>query len=256
MLILLSPAKKMLKSPKLYPEDTSAPFFAEKTKILVELMKSKSTHDIARLMDLSADLAMLNFERYQNFVVEGYSEQAYPALFLFQGDVYQGLQANTWMPDTINYAQAHLRILSGLYGLLNPLDAIQPYRLEMGIRLANPAGNTLYDFWQEVVTQALNQQLALEKNPVLVNLASTEYFKAVNEKKLNYPVITINFYEKKNNQLKIVGIHAKKARGVMAKFLMQQQIDDIEGMKQFHELGYSFHHASSSEKHLDFIRGN
>lgn len=254
MLILLSPAKKLLQTSTPYSGTISKPLFPEQTKTLVELMKSKSVEDIAALMDLSKDLATLNFERYQEFVFDGHSPHAYPALFLFHGDVYQGLQADTWKPDTVTYAQSHLRILSGLYGLLNPLDAIQPYRLEMGVRLANPVGKSLYDFWQGTITDTLNQQLATQKNPVVVNLASTEYFKAVNEKKLNYSVVTINFYEHKNNQLKMIGIHAKKARGVMAKFLMENQIDNLEGIKQFNELGYEFHQASSSETHFDFIR--
>lgn len=254
MLILLSPAKKLLKTSKPYSGTTTTPLFPEQTRTLVELMKSKSVEDIAALMDLSKDLATLNFERYQEFVFDGHSPHAYPALFLFHGDVYQGLQADTWKADIVTYAQSHLRILSGLYGVLNPLDTIQPYRLEMGIRLANPAGKSLYDFWQSTIADTLNQQLATQKNPVIVNLASTEYFKAVNEKKLNYPVLTINFYEHKNNQLKMIGIHAKKARGVMAKFLMENQIDNLEGIKEFNELGYEFNQASSSETHFDFVR--
>ncbi|WP_058535322.1 peroxide stress protein YaaA [Legionella saoudiensis] len=254
MLILLSPAKKLLKTEKPYSGNISKPLFPEQTRTLVELMKSKSVEDIAALMDLSKDLATLNFARYQEFVFDGHSPHAYPALFLFQGDVYQGLQADTWKPETVTYAQSHLRILSGLYGLLNPLDSIQPYRLEMGVRLTNPAGKSLYDFWQSTIAETLNQQLASQKNPAVINLASTEYFKAVNEKKLNYPVITINFYEHKNNQLKMIGIHAKKARGVMAKYLMEHQIDTLEGIKQFNELGYEFHQANSSATHFDFVR--
>lgn len=251
MLILLSPAKKLLKTTKPYTGQTSHPGFLDKTKILVNIMQSKSVAEIANLMDLSQDLANLNFERYQHFN----SNEAYPALFLFQGDVYQGLEAKTWDQETVNYSQSHLRILSGLYGLLKPLDTIQPYRLEMGIRLENPAGKTLYDFWQETIAQELNQQLAVQKNPFVVNLASTEYFKAVNAKQLNYPVITINFYERKNGELKMIGIHAKKARGVMAKFLVQQRIDIQEKLKTFCELGYEYHPETSSATHLDFVRG-
>jgi len=255
MLILLSPAKKLSDLSKPYAETTSTPVFMEQTNILVKLMQTKSVADIAALMDLSKDLAELNYQRYQAFQLD---EQAlassYPALFLFQGDVYQGLQAKSWDQKTVAYSQDHLRILSGLYGLLNPLDAIQPYRLEMGVRLENPAGKNLYDFWQHTLTHTLNQQLATHKNPLIINLASVEYFKAVAEKKLNYPVISINFYEKKNGQLKIIGIHAKKARGAMAKFLMQNQIDDLARLKEFAELGYTFHAASSSERHLDFVR--
>lgn len=250
MLTLLSPAKKLLNIEKPYVGITSKPSFGDKTGALVTLMQSKTVADIATLMDLSDDLATLNFERYQNF----WDAPVYPAVFLFQGDVYQGLQANSWEQSTVEYSQSHLRILSGLYGLLNPLDSIQPYRLEMGVRLKNPCGKNLYDYWQDTITQALNQQLKEQKNPVLINLASTEYFKAVNEKKLDHPIVTINFYEKKNDQLKMIGIHAKKARGVMAKFIMENQIDSLEQLKQFNELGYQYNEPSSSAHHLDFIR--
>ncbi|KTD68035.1 hypothetical protein Lste_1193 [Legionella steelei] len=255
MLILLSPAKKLLNTSKPYTETTSQPIFLDKTNTLAQLMKTKSVTEIAALMDLSKDLAELNYHRYQSFDLDKkVLPHSYPALFLFQGDVYQGLNAASWEQKTVAYSQNHLRILSGLYGLLKPLDSIQPYRLEMGVRLENPSGKNLYDFWQEAVTHALNQQLAMQNNPVLINLASTEYFKAVDEKKLNYPIVTINFYEKKNEQLKMIGIHAKKARGTMAKFLMQNQFDDLTQLKQFNELGYKFHKSTSTEQHLDFVR--
>jgi len=251
MLTILSPAKKLLNIDTPYEGTSTTPLFSDKTKQLAKIMKSKSVEEIASLMDLSKDLAELNYTRYQSFA----SADSYPALYLFQGDVYQGLQSKSWAPDTVAYSQSHLRILSGLYGLLHPLDCIQPYRLEMGVRLENPAGKNLYVFWQESITRTLNQELETQRNPVLINLASTEYFKAVDEKKLNYPVVTINFYEKKNGALKMIGIHAKKARGVMAKFLMEHQIDDLEQLKKFDELGYQYHEATSSEKHFDFVRG-
>ncbi len=255
MLILLSPAKKLLNYSKPYSGMVSEPSFVDKTKILVKLMQSKSAEEIAGLMDLSKDLAALNFQRYQDFLMDKEAvSRSYPAVFLFQGDVYQGLQANTWDETTIAYAQEHLRILSGLYGLLNPLDMIQPYRLEMGVHLQNPSGKNLYDFWQETIVHSLNHELAAQKNPFILNLASTEYFKAVDEKKLNYPVLTVNFYERKNEQLKMVGIHAKKARGVMAKFLLQQKIDEMEPIKAFNELGYKFHAITSTAHHFDFVR--
>lgn len=255
MLILLSPAKKLLNDYQPYSGKTSNPMFTDKINTLVQLMKTKSVEDIAALMDLSKDLAELNYNRYQTFCLDDPAlSHAYPALFLFQGDVYQGLKAASWEQNTVEYSQNHLRILSGLYGLLKPLDNIQPYRLEMGVRLQNPAGKNLYDFWQETVTHALNQQLAAQKNPILINLASSEYFKAVDEKALNYPIVTINFYEKKNEQLKMIGIHAKKARGTMTQFLMQNQFDDLEHVKQFNELGYTFHESTSTDSHLDFVR--
>lgn len=255
MLILLSPAKKLLNITKHYKNSTSQPSYADKTAILVKLMQAKSIEDIAALMDLSANLAALNFERYQSFDNHS-STRSYPALFLFQGDVYQALKADSWEKKTVDYSQSHLRILSGLYGLLKPLDCIQPYRLEMGIHLANPIGKNLYDFWQDTITQTLNQQLEEQQNPIVINLASTEYSKAVNEKKLNYPMININFYEQKNNQMKIIGIYAKKARGVMARYLLENKIDDVEQLKQFNELGYQYQQSTSSVTTFNFIRGN
>lgn len=256
MLTIISPAKKLLKSFKSYNHDTSQPVLIHKTLELARLMKSKSKEEISTLMDLSQDLAALNFERYQDFSSElnPPPSQSYPALFLFQGDVYQGLQANTWDKSAVDYSQSHLAILSGLYGLLKPLDRIQPYRLEMGVRLSNSCGSNLYDFWSDTITEELNQQLALHSNPVLINLASNEYFKSVDEKKLNYPILTINFYENKNNELKMIGIYAKKARGSMAKFLMTNQIDTLQQLKNFKELGYQFNKESSTDTHIDFIR--
>jgi uncharacterized protein len=255
MLILISPAKKLLSPSNPFFETTSQPQFSLYTNQLIKIMKSKSVADLARLMHLSADLAHLNYERYQHFFLNEVPPNAsYPALFLFQGDVYQGLQAKNWTQEDINYSQEHLAILSGLYGLLKPLDTIQSYRLEMGIRLENPKGATLYDFWSEIITGYLNEQLSLHKNPFLINLASTEYFKSVDQKKLKHPVVTINFYEQKNNEIKMVGIYAKKARGVMTKYLIQNRIDNLEQIKSFNELDYRFNESSSSSHHLDFIR--
>ncbi len=253
MLTLLSPAKKLLSVLKPYTNETTEPLLITKATVLAKLMKSKSVDDIAKLMSLSSDLAELNYQRYQHFHMND-NAVSYPALFLFQGDVYQGLSASTWREDDVDYSQSHLGILSGLYGFLRPLDLIQPYRLEMGVKLVNPKGNTLYDYWQDIIAKALNKHLASDPNPVLINLASNEYFKAVDVKKINYPIVTINFYEQKNNEIKMIGIYAKKARGLMAKYMMQNRIDTIEEIKSFSEAGYQFNASSSSEHHLDFIR--
>ncbi|RUR19752.1 peroxide stress protein YaaA [Legionella sp. km535] len=255
MFTLLSPAKKLLPVSKPYINDTTEPVLIKNALKLAKIMQTKSVEDIAQLMDLSRDLAVLNYDRYQQFHFKDVSVlQSYPAIYLFQGDVYQGLQANTWMNEDIDYAQSHLGILSGLYGLLRPLDRIQPYRLEMGVRLENPKGNNLYEFWREPITKALNEELASQANPVLINLASTEYFKAVDIKNIKYPIVTINFYERKNNVTKMIGIYAKKARGLMAKYLMQNKVDTLEQIKNFSDSGYRFNEQSSSEHHLDFIR--
>ena len=256
MLTLLSPAKKLLTSFQPYPNDISHPLLIKKAIKLAKIMKTKSIEQIADLMDLSRELAQLNYDRYQQFSMkENDDSHSYPAFLLFQGDVYQGLQASSWSSDDIEFAQSHLGILSGLYGFLKPLDVIQPYRLEMGVRLTNPYGNSLYAFWSEPVTKLLNQQLEQQDNPLLINLASSEYSKVVDLKKIKYPVITINFYERKNNELKMIGFLAKKARGVMAKFIMQNRIDTLEQLKEFNELDYQLSLESSTEKQLNFIRG-
>ncbi|MBL7480990.1 peroxide stress protein YaaA [Legionella bononiensis] len=255
MFTLLSPAKKMLTISKPYNDDTTDPVLIKNTITLAKLMKSKSIEEIAQLMDLSRDLAVLNYERYQQFQLKNVSPlHSYPAVYLFQGDVYQGLVANTWKNEDLEYSQSHLGILSGLYGLLRPMDRIQPYRLEMGVHLVNPKGTNLYEFWREPITKALNERLAAQANPVLINLASTEYFKSVDLKKIKYPIVTINFYEHKNNETKMIGIYAKKARGLMAKYLMHNRVDTIEQIKHFSDSGYRYNEKSSSEQHLDFIR--
>lgn len=255
MLTLLSPAKKLLAISKPYSSSMTEPLLLKKALKLVKIMKSKSREQIASLMDLSQDLATLNYDRYQHFSTKALNPAlSYPALFLFQGDVYQGLQASGWSSMDVEYAQSHLGILSGLYGLLKPLDGIQPYRLEMGVRLINPCGNSLYDYWSETITKTLNQHLALHDNPVLLNLASNEYFKVVDLKKMKYPVVTINFYERKNDEIKMIGIFAKKARGLMAKYIIQQRIEHLDQLKAFKESGYQFNEESSSDGHLNFIR--
>ena len=198
MLTLISPAKKLLAEFNPYTHSTSQPRLLDKAWELARLMQSKSKQDISKLMDLSDALAQLNFDRYQqfSFTKEPSPGISHPALFLFQGDVYQGLQASTWDKKAVDYAQSHLIILSGLYGLLKPLDRIQPYRLEMGVHLNNSCGKNLYDFWGDVVTDELNKQLASQDNPMVINLASSEYFKVVDLKNLKYPVITVNFLRK------------------------------------------------------------
>lgn len=254
MLTLLSPAKKLLQNLIPYTNETTEPGFINETHQLVDIMKGKTTEQIAALMDLSNDLAKLNYERYQHFNFESNPLQSHPSLYLFQGDVYQGLAAKSWSEATVAFSQQHLGILSGLYGLLKPLDRIQPYRLEMGVRLSNPSGNTLYAFWKEIITRAINEELSLHKNPLLINLASTEYFKVIDEKKCAYPIVTINFYERKNNEIKMIGLFAKRARGMMAKYIMEQQIDNLEQITAFKESGYQFNKETSSERHIDFIR--
>lgn len=256
MLILLSPAKKILHSTLPYQGFTSNPVFEKKTDELIRIMKTKTQTDIAKLMHLSQALAALNYQRYQSFSLGNRQDSfTYPAIFLFQGDVYQNLKPQAWDEKTLEYAQTHCAILSGLYGLLRPLDAIEPYRLEMGTSLRTDYGTNLYAFWGSLITQELNQRLACLNNPLLINLASTEYFNAIDTKKLTAPLLTIHFQEMKNNQLKVIGIQAKKARGAMASYILQHQIEDKERIKAFNLLNYTFCERSSDEQHFYFIRG-
>jgi len=250
MLTLLSPAKKLLSIEKPWQSPASSPIFPEKTAELVALMRCKSPQQIAELMHLSPDLAELNYQRYQHFA----SAEKYPALLFFQGDVYKGLEAEKWNTATLEFSQSHLRILSGLYGLLKPLDLIQAYRLEMGTQLMNSVGKNLYDYWGSSISQALNLQLENTHNPILINLASAEYFKAVNKQALKFPVISIQFMEKTGDKLQIVGIYAKKARGALANFMMQNQLDDVESLKHFKGLNYHFCKKESENDTLVFIR--
>lgn len=255
MLTLLSPAKKLLHFDKPYLEQCTTPRFEERSQSLMEILKSKSERDIAKLMNLSPSLSKLNYERNHAFdLSKAPLEASYPALYFFQGDVYQTLQPFDWSNEVVRFSQSHLLILSGLYGLLRPLDRIQAYRLEMGTRLRNPAGTTLYEFWQETITQALNNDLERHEVPVIINLASTEYFKAVNSKMLKFPIIQIQFLEEKNNQQKIIGIYAKKARGLMARFIMSNGIDHPEKLKSFDALGYQFDPEQSDKKRFLFVR--
>ena len=251
MLLLLSPAKKLLDFKQTYNENATQPLFGEKTAILIALLQQYSIDKLAKLMGISPMLARLTYNRFQAM---NKGNPCYPAVLLFQGDVYQTLRAAEWTKTTLNYAQSHLLILSGLYGALRPLDAIEPYRLEMGTKLLNPCGLTLYDFWKDLVTEAINQHLKQLEVPVLVNLASAEYFKVVKLDQITYPVLTVHFMERKNNQLKTIGIQAKKARGAIASYILKNQITELEDIKGFNLLSYEFNSSLSTPTHFYFIR--
>lgn len=254
MITILSPAKKLLNFEHPYRGMSSNPQFPEQTKSLVDIMKTKTQSQIASLMGLSAELSRLNYERYQAYNTETMPDvSAYPAIHFFQGDVYQTLEAQHWSEDTMVFAQSHLLVLSGLYGLLRPLDLIQPYRLEMGTRLSNPRGNNLYDFWGDIVTNAINQQLSHDDNPTLINLASNEYASVVKMEKIDYPCLSITFKEEKDGKQKVIGIHAKKARGAMARFIMTEQIESIDRLSSFSQRGYEFDETQSHDHELVFV---
>ncbi|MBA2655699.1 MAG: peroxide stress protein YaaA [Tatlockia sp.] len=255
MFIILSPAKKLLDFSEPYLKKTTEPRFLSHSNELVKLMKAKSAEQIAGLMRISKNLALLNYHRYQAINLDKYSKKcSYPAILFFQGDVYKGLTATQWTDDDLEFAEKHLGILSGLYGLLRPLDRIQAYRLEMGARLNNSAGEDLYDFWRDIVTDALNKQIKNQEKPLLINLASQEYCKVIDEKKLLFPLVTINFYEQKDNKIKMIGIYAKKARGLMANYLIKNRVSSVEKIKEFSDSGYQYCADSSSSIELNFLK--
>lgn len=236
MLILISPAKTLDYSTPTY-KDYSHPDFASEIKSLVSVMRKKSAAEIAQLMHVSDNLAELNEKRYKRFQSEFNPENSKQALLAFKGDVYTKIDVDNFTKADFEFAQQHLRILSGLYGLLKPLDLIQPYRLEMGTRLETKRGTNLYDYWGTKIAKSVEEASA---GKPIVNLASQEYFKAVNPKVLKSPVITIHFKEFKNGGFQSIGFFAKQARGMMTNFVIKNKITDPEALKVFNDEGYEF----------------
>ena len=254
MLSVISPAKTLdFETPATTALHTQ-PDFLDQSRELIEILRDYSPQQLGELMGISDKLAALNAARYGEWHTPFTPQNAKPAAQAFQGDVYVGLEADTFDDGDNAFAQEHLRILSGLYGLLRPLDLIQPYRLEMGTRLENPAGKDLYAFWKATLTAELDRAVAASGSPVLVNLASNEYFKAVDTKKLEARVITPVFKDEKNGKLKIISFYAKKARGLMAAWMIRQRLDDPEGLKEFDVAGYAYNAAKSEGDTLVFTR--
>lgn len=258
MLVVVSPAKSLDFESPLATQTYSMPSYLDYSQQLVDQLKDLAPHDIASLMKLSDKLAQLNYDRFQDFSQPFNQENARQAVLAFKGDVYQGLQAQEFSPQDFEFAQNHMRILSGLYGLLKPLDLIQPYRLEMGTKFENDQGKNLYEFWGDRLNQNLDQELEKigEKNiePILINLASNEYFKAAKAKALNHKVITPIFKDFKNGQYKIISFYAKKARGLMSRFIIQNKIVEAEALKTFDVDGYYFCEKSSQGNDWVFLR--
>ena len=254
MLLLVSPAKDLDYQPLAKSMQSSQPQLLEHSQQLAAICKKLTPADLSSLMHISDKLAGLNAARFAQWQPPFTEQNAKAALFAFNGDVYQGLDALSLTDDDIAFAQQHLRILSGLYGVLRPLDLMQPYRLEMGTKLANPQGKDLYAFWQDTITPLLNQQLASLNTDVVVNLASQEYFKAVKAKHLNGKVITPLFKDYKNGQYKIISFFAKKARGLMARYIIQHRLTRPDQLQQFDLAGYQFSAEQSSANELVFLR--
>lgn len=237
MFCVVSPAKKLDYDTPAPDFDHTQPVFIDDTVELSETTKNLSRADLSRLMKISDALADLNYARFQGFETPFDTSNSKPAALAFSGDTYVGLDAQSLSDDDFAFAQDHFGILSGFYGLLRPLDLMQPYRLEMGTRLQNPRGNNLYDFWGSQIAERINE---LNGDGVLVNCASNEYFKAVDKKALNGTVITPVFKEVKSGVAKTIGLMAKRARGMMARYIIQNRLDDVEAIKDFSENGYVY----------------
>lgn len=254
MLFLLSPAKKLDYDSALPTKLHTQPLFVKEAETLIGVLRTKSEADISSLMDLSPALSKLNAQRYAAWKPVFNESNSRQAVLAFNGDVYEGLEASSLSESQLKWAQDHVAILSGLYGVLRPLDLMQPYRLEMGTALANPGGKNLYEFWVDKIAPYLNERLATDKDPIIVNLASEEYFKSVNQKTLNARVIQCVFQDGKNGAWKVISFHAKRARGLMARYAIQHNITKPQALQQFDLEGYAFAPEVSTEDKLVFRR--
>ena len=254
MIVLLSPAKTLDYSQEFDVQHTAPAFLSDSAKLIKEL-KVKEPKDIASLMGLSDKLATLNFDRYQSWSAsKTMGNDNKPALFVFQGDVYQGLQANTFNKKDITFAQKHLRILSGLYGELRPLDVIKPYRLEMGTKLPTARGKNLYKFWGTKVQENILKELKANKSNLVVNLASKEYFTVVGSLPTDVNVVSPVFKDFKNGEYKLISFYAKKARGYMSHWIIKNKVTKPEDLKNFDAEGYKYSKKLSTESEPVFLR--
>lgn len=254
MLIVISPAKTLDYDTPPKTKVFTTPDYLNRSQELIDQLRTFSSLDLAELMNISMKIAELNFDRYEAWKTPFTPQNAKQAVLAFKGDVYTGLEAETFNSKDFKFAQTHLRILSGLYGLLRPLDLMQAYRLEMGTKLENEHGKNLYEFWGMEITNGLNQQLKKIKSRHLINLASNEYFKSVKTKELDADIITPAFKEYKNGEYKMLGIYAKKARGMLSKYIIQNQLTDPEDIKSFADEGYRFNKKLSQGNTWVFTR--
>lgn len=254
MLIVVSPAKTLDYESPLATQQYTQPELIEHSAELIKVCKKLTPADISTLMKVSDKIAGLNVARFQQWSEIFTPDNARQAILAFKGDVYTGLDAQTMSEEDFDFAQAHLRMLSGLYGLLKPLDLMQAYRLEMGTKLANERGSNLYQFWGDVITTELNKALNAQGDNVLINLASNEYFKSVKTRQLDAQVITPIFKDYKNGQYKVISFFAKKARGMMARYIIDNRIDSVEDLTRFDAAGYYFDEQESTPTELVFKR--
>ncbi|MEQ0923829.1 peroxide stress protein YaaA [Acinetobacter schindleri] len=254
MLALISPAKTLDYESSLPTDQHTQARLLEYSQELIEVASKLSATEISILMSVSEKIANLNVGRFRDWQPEFDLSNARQAIFAFKGDVYTGLDAYNLKDHDISYAQEHLRMLSGLYGLLRPLDLMMPYRLEMGTKLANSRGHNLYEFWGHTITELINYDLAAANSELLVNIASDEYYKSVKENKIQAEIIKPVFLDQKNGKYKVISFYAKKARGLMARFIIENQIDRVEDLKGFNTEGYYFDAESSLKGELVFKR--
>ncbi|WP_422107591.1 peroxide stress protein YaaA [Winogradskyella sp.] len=252
MKLVLSPAKSLNFESELPTAKTTEGCFLTEAQRLNKLLRKKSAKSLSKLMNISANLGQLNYERNQTWELPFTSDNARQALYAFSGDVYRGLDTYTIDVEKLGKVQDTVRIISGLYGILKPLDLIQPYRLEMGTRMSVGKNKNLYEFWKKKVTQSLNDEL--EDDELFLNLASNEYFKTIDTKALKVPVVTANFKDLKNGQYKTIMTFAKLARGYMTRYIIDTDAKTLDDIKGFNYEGYGYSEALSSEKELVFVR--
>ncbi|OCG00806.1 peroxide stress protein YaaA [Gilliamella sp. wkB112] len=256
MLTVISPAKTLDYQSPLITQQHTLPRFINTTKQLIKNCQKLSVNELTKLMSISPKLAEINYERFKKWHANFNLNNARQAILTFKGDVYTGLHVEDFSTSDLQFAQAHLRILSGLYGVLRPLDLIQPYRLEMGIRLKNGNYTNLYQFWGDQLTEYLNDELSQSSNPTLINLASNEYFKAIKPKQLKAKIIQPIFLDKSKDEYKVISFFAKKARGLMSRFIIKNNINNSHDIKSFNLEGYLFDQHRSTELEWFFIRNH
>lgn len=254
MLLVISPAKTLDYESPVNTTTYSQPDYLDHAQLLVERARRYSAQDLMKIMEVSEKIADLNVERFRDWHTPFTPKNVRQALLAFKGEVYGGLEAETFSEDDFAFAQDHLRILSGLYGLLRPLDLMQPYRLEMGRRIDNLRGKNLYEFWGSIITEGLNAQLHELGSKTLINLASAEYFKAVKPKLLQAEIITPEFKDYKNGEYRMLGVYAKRARGLLSRYIIQKRITSPEEIKGFAAEGYGFNESLSRGNQWVFSR--
>lgn len=254
MLMVISPAKNLDYKTEPQTKLSSKPSMLKDSQVLIDELKRLSPQEVSALMGISDKLGVLNYDRYQTFTTPFTKKNAKPAALAFNGDVYAGLDAPNMSDEELSFAQEHLRILSGLYGLLRPLDLMQPYRLEMGTKFSNPRGANLYEFWGDEITKAINKQLKALDSNTLINLASNEYFKSVDVGAVNARVMTPVFKDWKTDKYKIISFYAKKARGLMSAYIIKNKITHADDLKGFDYEGYGYNKALSEGDELVFTR--